>query len=76
MVGPFDLVLANILAGPLIEIAPRLAALARAGGEIALAGMLARQAGELAQAYAPWFDIAPESEREGWALLAGRRRAE
>ncbi|HEU5468520.1 MAG TPA: 50S ribosomal protein L11 methyltransferase [Steroidobacteraceae bacterium] len=76
VIGPFDLVLANILAGPLIELAPGLAALARAGGEIALAGMLARQAGEVAQAYAPWFDIAPESEREGWALLAGRRRAE
>lgn len=74
--GPFDLVVANILAGPLIELAPRLAALARAGGEIALAGMLSRQAAEVAQAYEPWFDIGPEAERDGWTLLAGRRRAE
>jgi ribosomal protein L11 methyltransferase len=76
LAGPYDFVLANILAGPLIELAPRLQSLARAGAEIALAGMLQRQAPEVAQAYDPWFDIAPEAEREGWTLLAGRRRAE
>jgi ribosomal protein L11 methyltransferase len=74
--GHFDLVLANILARPLIELAPRLATHCRAGGVMALAGMLARQAAEVAEAYRPWFDIAPESEREGWSLLAGRRRVE
>ena len=74
--GAFDLVLANILAGPLAELAPRLARFAVPGGEIALAGMLDHQAAEVAQAYGPWFDIAPEAEREGWTLLAGRRRAE
>ena len=76
VVGAFDLVLANILARPLIELAPRLAMLCKAGGVIALAGMLVRQAAEVAEAYRPWFDIAPESEREGWSLLAGRRRVE
>jgi ribosomal protein L11 methyltransferase len=76
LAGFYDIVLANILAGPLIELAPRLARLAGAGGEIVLAGMLERQAAEVAQAYGPWFDIAPEAEREGWSLLAGRRRAE
>ena len=74
--GVFDIVLANILAGPLVELAPRLAGLTRAQGEIVLAGMLAHQAVEVARAYGPWFDIAPEAEREGWTLLAGRRRAE
>ncbi len=74
--GPFDIVLANILAKPLVELAPRLARQLRTGGAIVLAGMLARQAAEVAQAYGPWFDIAPEAEREGWTLLAGRRRAE
>jgi ribosomal protein L11 methyltransferase len=74
--GPFDIVIANILAGPLIELAPRLASLARSGAEIALAGMLERQGSEVAQGYAPWFDIRPEAERDGWTLLAGRRRAE
>jgi ribosomal protein L11 methyltransferase len=72
----FDLVVANILSGTLIELAPRLATHCRAGGVIALAGLLARQADEVAAAYRPWFDIAPETEREGWTLLAGRRRVE
>ena len=74
--GEFDVVLANILAGPLIELAPRLATRAHAGGEIVLAGMLESQAREVAQAYRPWFDIGPAAEREGWSLLAGRRRPE
>ena len=72
----FDLVVANILARPLVELAPRLATHCRVGGVIALAGLLARQADEVAAAYRPWFDIAPETEREGWTLLAGRRRVE
>lgn len=71
--GPFDLVLANILAGPLIELAPRLAAHCRPGGAIALAGLLEWQAVEVAQAYRPWFDIETSAERDGWTLLAGRR---
>jgi ribosomal protein L11 methyltransferase len=74
--GAFDVVLANILAGPLAELAPRFARLARIGGEILLAGLLTRQAPEVAQAYEPWFDIDPKAEREGWTLLAGRRRSE
>jgi ribosomal protein L11 methyltransferase len=74
--GPFDIVLANILSGPLIGLAPELAQRVRAGGRIVLAGMLERQADEVAQAYRPWFDIGPAAEREGWTLLAGRRRAE
>jgi ribosomal protein L11 methyltransferase len=74
--GPFDVVIANILSEPLVALAPALAPRARAGGAIVLAGMLARQAGEVAQAYRPWFDIGPVAEREGWTLLAGRRRAE
>jgi ribosomal protein L11 methyltransferase len=72
----FDLVLANILSGPLIALAPELAARTRPGGWLALAGLLERQAGEVAQAYQPWFDIGPVAERDGWTLLAGRRRAE
>ncbi len=74
--GPFDLVLANILAGPLIELAPRLAGHCRPGGALLLAGMLDEQAEEVAQSYQPWFDIETAAAREGWTLLAGRRRAE
>jgi ribosomal protein L11 methyltransferase len=74
--GRFDVVLANILSGPLIGLAPAFAPKARAGGALVLAGILARQAEEVAAAYRPWFDIGPAAERDGWVLLAGRRRAE
>lgn len=76
--GPagFDLVCANILAGPLVELAPRLAGFTRAGGQVLLAGMLDAQAEGVAQAYRPWFDMAAHAIRDGWTLLAGRRRAE
>jgi ribosomal protein L11 methyltransferase len=74
--GAFDIVVANILSSPLIGLAPGLAQRARADGWIVLAGMLERQADEVARAYRPWFDIGPAAEREGWTLLAGRRRAE
>ena len=74
--GSFDIVVANILSGPLIGLAPGLAPRARADGRIVLAGMLERQANEVARAYRPWFDIGPAAELEGWTLLAGRRRAE
>jgi len=74
--GSFDIVLANILSGPLVALAPGLASHVGRGGALVLAGLLSRQAGEVAQAYQPWFDIGPVAERDGWTLLAGRRRAE
>lgn len=74
--GPFDVVLANILAGPLVELAPALAGHCARGGSIVLAGLLDAQAPEVAQAYGPWFDIEPAARRDGWTMLAGRRRGE
>lgn len=71
---PARIVVANILARPLIVLAPLLARLTAQGGRLALAGLLAEQAGEVRAAYAPWFDFeAPEVE-EGWALVSGVRR--
>jgi len=72
-VPPADLVLANILANPLIELAPRLAALVRPGGRIVLSGILADQAQAVADAYGPWFDISPPVQREDWVRLEGVR---
>lgn len=74
--GPFDLVLANILAGPLRMLAPELAGHCRPGGAVLLAGLLDAQAAEVAEAYGPWFDIETAARRDGWTALAGRRRAE
>lgn len=71
-----DLLVANILAGPLVALAPRFAAAVRAGGELALSGILDGQAQTVADAYQPWFDIALSATRDGWALLGGRRRAD
>jgi ribosomal protein L11 methyltransferase len=66
-------VVANILAGPLVELAPRLAQLTRPGGRLALSGLLLEQVDAVTAAYLPWFDIALTGSREGWGILTGRR---
>jgi ribosomal protein L11 methyltransferase len=70
----YDVLMANILAQPLIDLAPRLAALAKPRAALALAGLLESQADEVAQAYAAQFDLRSEATEQGWALLSGRRR--
>jgi ribosomal protein L11 methyltransferase len=49
--GPYDLIIANILAGPLIELAPPVAGALEAGGRLILAGLLDHQADKVAAAY-------------------------
>ena len=71
-----DVLLANILAGPLVELAPLLAARTRVGGRIALSGLLVEQADTVTAAYRPWFDVGLTRERDGWGLLTGCRRAQ
>ncbi len=71
----YGVVLANILAEPLVELAPAIAAATRAGGAVVLSGLLTGQAGAVTAAYAPWFDMQGPRQRDGWALLVGRRRA-
>ncbi len=71
-----DVLLANILAGPLVGLAPRFAQAVRPGGRLALSGLLLEQAETVTAAYRPWFDIAIAATRDGWALLAGRRRTD
>jgi ribosomal protein L11 methyltransferase len=72
--GSYDLVVANILAQPLIELAPQLASRTRQGGRIALAGILESQAEDVRAAYAATFDMAIGEIEEGWALVHGVRR--
>ncbi len=67
--------LANILAGPLRQLAPDLARLCPAG-TLLLTGLLDAQAAEVADAYSPWFDIETAARRDGWIALIGHRRAE
>src|SRR5262249_1052357 len=69
--GHYDLVLANILSGPLIELAPELRKRTRPGGRILLSGLFESQAAEVHAAYATAFEI-EIAEREGdWVLIAG-----
>lgn len=72
--APVDLLMANILFGPLIDLAPRFAALVKPDGEIALAGLLSTQAEACLGRYVRWFNMAPPRYRGEWALLAGCRR--
>ena len=69
-----DLVMANILAGPLVELAPVMAGRVRPGGAIVLSGILREQADTVRQAYTAWFDMDPPAFREDWTRLTGRRR--
>ncbi len=68
-----DLVVANILANPLILLAPVLAGHTGQGGRIALSGILETQAQEVMAAYAPWFALRVSASEGGWVLLEGLR---
>jgi ribosomal protein L11 methyltransferase len=70
----YDVLVANILAQPLIDLAPVLATHAGQGARLALSGVLESQAGEVARAYAPHFDMAIEACEQSWALICGVRR--
>jgi ribosomal protein L11 methyltransferase len=69
-----DVLVANILAGPLVSLAPQLATLVKSGGRLALSGILAEQGEEVAAAYAGDFDLDPIANRDGWVRISGRRR--
>lgn len=70
----FDVVLANILAGPLVSLAPQLIAYTRTGGRLALSGILAEQAQEVRDAYSDAFVLEPTAEKDGWVCISGVRR--
>jgi ribosomal protein L11 methyltransferase len=69
-----DVLLANILAGPLCTLAPRFASLVHVGGVVVLGGLMTHEVSEVTEAYAACFDVVGFGERDGWVGLAGRRR--
>ena len=71
---PVDFLVANILSGPLCQLAPSFAALIRPGGSLVLAGLMEHQAAEVAEAHSAWFDMRPFGKRDDWLGLSGRRR--
>ena len=68
-----DLLLANILSGPLVELAPRFADIVRPAGALVLSGVMERQVFEVTRAYDAWFDMRTYGVRESWVCLWGRR---
>jgi len=76
--GQFDVVVANILAGPLVEFADSITSLLARGGMLALSGVLCEQAGEVTRAYMPWIEfdepVFREQDGQTWSRLAGWKR--
>ena len=72
---PVPLVVANILAGTLVDLAPAMSALTVPGGSLMLSGILESQAGEVASAYRSSFACEIGDASEGWVRLDGTRRA-
>jgi len=70
-----DVVVANILAGPLVELAEQITSLVRPGGLLALSGILKEQAEEVRAAYAPHFDLDPTAFKDDWVRISGVRRS-
>jgi ribosomal protein L11 methyltransferase len=71
---PADVVVANILAGPLVSLAPQITALVKGGGRLALSGILAEQADEVRAAYADAFELDPTAIKDGWVRISGIKR--
>ncbi len=71
---PLPLVVANILAGPLIALAPRISGSVAGGGTLLLSGILDAQAASVASAYDPWIEFGPIARQDGWVMLEGTRR--
>lgn len=69
-----DVLLANILSGPLCALAETFATRVRPGGHVILAGLMQHQAAEVTAAYDAWFHTSPIAVREGWVALQAVRR--
>ena len=76
--GKFDLTIANILAGPLVQFAESITSTIRSHGMLALSGVLCEQAADVMDAYEPWVEFEEPRFRaqdgQSWSLLTGTRR--
>ena len=76
--GVFDVVVANILAGPLVEIAESITLTLKGRGMLALSGILCEQAEGVMAAYEPWIDfdepVFRAQDGQNWSRLTGQRR--
>jgi ribosomal protein L11 methyltransferase len=71
----FDVLVANILSGTLIELGPNIEPLMQAGARMAITGILAEQAEDVANAWSSWADMRVSMHRDNWVLLTGTKHA-
>ncbi|WP_130802647.1 50S ribosomal protein L11 methyltransferase [Acinetobacter ihumii] len=70
-----DVLVANILAAPLMALAPEFATLLKTEGEFALAGVIEEQVADVTGVYSEFFDIvAIEKREENWCRISGKRQ--
>lgn len=69
-----DILVANILAGPLRELAPLIAEKVKPGGQLALSGLLKEQAEEVSAFYSQWFNMDAPAHKDDWSRLTGIRK--
>jgi len=76
--GQFDVVVANILAGPLVQFAESITLTLRTHGMLALSGVLCEQAADVMKTYEPWIEFEEpefrEQDGQKWSRLTGTRR--
>jgi ribosomal protein L11 methyltransferase len=69
-----DILVANILAGPLRELASDIARLVKKGGRLALSGILETQAEEISKVYSQWFDMDEVCSKDEWSRISGTKK--
>lgn len=70
----YDIVIANILAGPLVELAPQLAGYCKTKGSIVLSGILQTQASSILDAYRQWFNLDAPAVQDEWVRITGIKK--
>ena len=71
--GEVDIMVANILVGPIVHLAPLFASYVKPGGEVCLSGVLVTQTPRVIEAYGAHFENLAYEEEEGWAVVTGVR---
>ena len=69
-----DFLVANILAGPLRELAPAIASMVNPGGLFAISGIIENQCQELMEIYSQWFDLDEPVFKDEWCRITGRKK--
>ncbi len=72
----YPVIVANILANPLLTLAPRFAESCAPGGRIALSGILAEQEMLVRDTYATFFELEPTQQQDEWLLITGKKQSE